>query len=199
MATRIQRDFTFQAGVYFQEQFYMNVYDMTLSMSVETDNLYEQNIAISRIKCFLAECLENSIFVQDSEKKVIDKYRAADLKVSSLPEEPYDQIICLALICKLNAILEGRLIVDEIEFGSDLSDEVRFTHYIDDSIGPFEKEGWWRDSGTSINDFNKLNKKEKIVKLIKNGQNDWAEFGLLWKEKSKKDTPEIIFTTDIDK
>ena len=54
MATRIQRDFTFQAGVYFQEQFYMNVYDMTLSMSVETDNLYEQIIAINIIKCFLA-------------------------------------------------------------------------------------------------------------------------------------------------
>jgi len=199
MATRIHRDFTFLAGVYFQQRFYMNAYDMTLSMSVETENLHEQSIAIDRIKCFLAECLENSIFVQDNEKKVIEKYRAADMKVSVLPEEPYDQIICLALMCKLNAILEGRLIVDEIEFGSDLSDEVRFTHYIEDSIGPLEAEGWWRDPGTAINDFNKLNKKEKIVKLVKNSQNDWDEFGLLWKEKTIKGTPEIIFTTEIDK
>jgi hypothetical protein len=172
---------------------------MTLSMSVETENLHEQNIAINRLKCFLNECLENSIFVQDTEKKVIDKYRAADLKVSSLPEEPYDQIICISLMCKLNSILEGKLVIDEIEFGSHLSDEVRFTHYIDDPVGPFDKGGWWRDTGISINDFNKLNKKEKIVKLVKNGHNDWAEFGLLWKEKSKKETPEIIFTTEIDK
>ena len=71
MTTRIERDFTFQAGVYFKDQFLMNVYDIVLYMDVETESIREQNIAMERIKHFLNECLENSIFVQHTEHKII--------------------------------------------------------------------------------------------------------------------------------
>ena len=43
-------------------------------MEVETESIREQNVAMERIKYFLNECLENGIFVQDTEHKIIEKY-----------------------------------------------------------------------------------------------------------------------------
>ena len=55
MATRIDRDFTFQAAVHFEDRFLLNYYDITLSMDVETESIKEQNIAMDRILYFLSE------------------------------------------------------------------------------------------------------------------------------------------------
>ena len=63
MTTRIEREFSFQAGVYFKEEFLMNLYTITVYMEVETESIREQNVAMERIKHFLNECLENGIFV----------------------------------------------------------------------------------------------------------------------------------------
>ena len=74
MTTKILRTFEFQAGLYFKDNFIMNVYDLTVSMDVETESIREQNVAMERIKYFLHNCLDSSIFILDSEKKVIEKY-----------------------------------------------------------------------------------------------------------------------------
>ena len=71
MNTRIEREFTFQAAVYFEGNFIMNVYELLLSMEVGTDSIKEQNIAMDRIGYFLSECISNSVFVEESEKKAI--------------------------------------------------------------------------------------------------------------------------------
>lgn len=197
MSTIIQRDFAFQAGVYFEGKFLMTRYDLSLVMSVETDSIKEQNIAMDRIKYFLNECLEYSIFVQESEKAMIEKYQAAELKVCTVPEEPYDQIIAVLLLQKLNSITEGRLIISDITFVSELSDGVAFLYDLDtvNETSPF-KSGWYTESNTTISNI-KPNKKDKIVRLSK-VKNDWAFIGLDWAQKSSKAT-EIIFTSEPDK
>jgi hypothetical protein len=197
MSTIIQRDFAFQAGVYFEGKFLMTCYDMSLVMSVETDSIKEQNIAMDRIKYFLNECLEYSIFVQDSEKAMIEKYQAADLKVCTVPEAPYDQIISVLILQKLNAITEGRLIISDITFVSELSDGVAFLYDLDtvNETSPF-RSGWWTEANTKISNMNP-NKKEKIVRLSK-VKNDWSFIGLDWGQKTSK-TTEIIFTSETEK
>lgn len=195
MNTRIERDFEFQAAVYFEDKFLMNTYTLSLSMLVATDSIREQNVAMDRMTCLLTECLESCVFVKSSEKKVIDKYVAAGLKVSTLPEEPYDQIISMLLLIKLNAITEKRLIITDARLTSKLSDGVSFCYDNEDVYGPFEEMGWWHESGTAISDLHKTqNKKDKIVKLV-NKTNDWAEYSLQWQEKSTK-ASEIVFLTD---
>ena len=72
MTTRIEREFSFQAGVYFKEEFLMNIYTVSLYMEVETESIREQNVAMERIKYFLNDCLENSIFEQNTEHKIIE-------------------------------------------------------------------------------------------------------------------------------
>lgn len=196
MNTRIEREFTFQAAVYFEGNFIMNVYELLLSMEVGTDSIKEQNIAMDRIGYFLAECISNSVFVEDKEKKVIEKYTNADIKVSTLPEEPYDQIITLLLLQKLNAISEGRLLITDIVLKSDLSDGVKFIYNVEEAnLHPFGR-GWWSEPNTNIADVPKSNRKDKIVKLVKTS--DWSIPDLEWEEKSCK-TAQILFTSDPDK
>ena len=193
MSTRIERDFTFQAAVHFEEVFTMNIYEIGLAMVVDTDSIEEQNIAMNRIKHFLSECLENSVLVHIDEKKAVDKYSAADIKVCTLPEEPYDQIITLLLLLKLNAITEGRLHITDIVLKSVLSDGVKFSYDIESALSnSFDSKGWWNDSSSSIS--TKIPKKDKVVKITKN--TDWASFGLEWVQKPHKKAEEIIFTTE---
>jgi hypothetical protein len=199
MSTTIQRDFTFHAAAYYEGTFLMNTYDIQLTMTVETDSIREQNIAMDRIKYFLHECVENGVFVNNGEKKVIEKYVAAGLKVCTLPEDPYDQIVTIVLLSKINAITEGRLVVSDIVLSSELSDGVRFVYDYESLFhGIPYQQGWWIESNSSMNDLNKnQNKKDKIVKLIKS-INDWSFAGLEWKEKSVK-SAEIIFNPEHEK
>jgi len=179
MSTQIEREFTFQAGVYFENKFMMNVYDISLSMFVETDSIREQNIAMDRIKYFLSECLESSVFVQDAEKKAIEKFQAAGIKVCVLPEEPYDQIVAMVVLQKLNAIMEGRIRVTDIDFGSAITSGVRFQLVSEMAEAMVSVKGWWTKTDMSIMDVIKT--KDNIVKLC--DPKAWDNIGLSWKEK----------------
>lgn len=161
-------------------------------MEVLTESLRDQQIAMDRIKYFLGGCIANCIFINESEKKAIEKFTAAGIKVCPLPEDPYDQIISLLLILKLNAITEGRLCVTDITLFSDLSDGVMFDYAHEEALAnPFDKNGWWNDSSTSTS--NKINKKEKVVKITKNS--DWFAQELAWSD-TKCNPEKIIFTTE---
>jgi hypothetical protein len=193
LATKIEREFAFQAAVHFEGNFLMTVYELSLGMEVDTASIKEQNIAMDRITFFLNECLENSVFVEHADKKAIEKYLQADIKVCTLPEEPYDQIITILLLLKLNAITEGKLHINSISLRSGLSDDVKFIYDIDTASNhPFGNKSWWTDGSTTISDLTKTNKKDKIVKLIKQQHCDWASVGLDWEQKEHIAT-EIIF------
>lgn len=195
LGTRISRDFSFLSAVYFEGQFLLNNYDVTLTLTVETCSIQEQNIAMDRIKYFINNQLENCVFVQDNEQRMIEKYQAAGLKVCTLPEEPYDQIVTIVLLYKLNAICEGKLLVTDIQVTSILSDGVGFLYDIDDlGLDHPYKNGWWTENSASFS--NKTSgKKDKVVKLVK--KNDWSSLGLDW--KSTEHCAEIIFTPEHDK
>jgi len=191
LATKIEREFAFQAAVHFEGNFLMTVYELSLGMEVDTASIKEQNIAMDRITYFLSECLENSVFVEHADKKAIEKYLQADIKVCTLPEEPYDQIITILLLLKLNAITEGKLHVNSISLRSGLSDDVKFIYDIETASNhPFGKS-WWTECTTTMSDIAKSSKKDKIVKLKKQ-HCDWSSVGLDWEQKEYK-TTEIIF------
>lgn len=199
MSTKIQRDFAFQAGVHYENKLLMNMYSLCLTIYVNVECDKEQNIAMERIKHLLYECLENSIFVNEKDKPAIDKYTDANIKVCTLPDNPYDQIVMQALLLKLNSITENRFVISEVVLSSKMSDGVRFFSDIDDTDPLFtQTDSWWFNSNTSISMLNKTNKKEKIVKLHSN-PNDWEQC-LLWDNKSdKSNVAEIIFTNTTEK
>lgn len=196
MSTRIEKQFMFQAGIYYEDKFMMNIYDFSISMLVQTDSIREQNIAMERIKYFISECLENSIFINKNKTEVIEKYQSCDFKIAMLPEDPYDQVIGLLLMIKLNAIAEGRLLVTDIVFSSKHGDEVSFCLVLEQAEAAFPDSGWWTESQNCVTKNTKINKNEKVVKLF--DHLSWETLGLTWKEKKKK-TSEKVLTLDTDR
>ncbi len=197
MTTRVKREFSFVAGIWLEGEYQIGLYSFTAFIEIFTDDPYEQSVALERMKYFTDECLTNCVFVEATEKKVIDTLTSLGMKVCVLPLEPYDQAIAIPLLMKLNAITEGKFHITNMSFKSQISDDVEYLIDIEDEVEAYNtKNSWWNDTGSNISD-KKSNKKDKIVKLHKD--NEWSELDLGWKHSCKPETSEIIFTLDTDK
>jgi len=194
MTARIHKSFELLAGLHFTDKYYVNNYMIDITCTVESESISEQNIAMERIKFYLHECLEHCVFVNQLNTQVIDKYQDVGINVCTLPEDPYDQVIGIMLMVKLNQITEGRLSIIDLAIESRMSDGVSCLHDIEENIGPFAEKGWWNDSSQRINDYVPRNK--KVVKLSKAHRNEWQDVFLDWEEKGQETaSSEIIFTS----
>lgn len=183
MNTRIEKDFCFQTGLYFEGNFYIAVYDITLSMLVETNSIKEQNIAMDRISYFLSDVIQHSILINSNKHDVIEKYQDADLKVCELPEDPYDQILAMVLLLKLNSIAEDRLKITDLVIGSSLSDGVRFNVVSEVAEGAFPGKHWWNSPCIAMNSRDyEIGDHSKVIKLF---TDDWVNLGLSWRDTAK--------------
>ena len=197
MTSRIKREFNFVAGIWMNNEYQIGMYSFTVFIDIISDDPYEQSVALERMKYLIDDCITNSVFIEACEKKAIDSFNNTGMKTCILPVEPYDQAIGMALLLKFNAITEGKFIVTNMSFKSQLSDDVEYLIDIDDQFEPYDaKSSWWNDNGSNISD-KKSNKKEKIVRLRKD--NEWAELDLSWKHTCKPEASEIIFTLDTEK
>lgn len=178
MSARIEKDFEFLAGVYFEKTYMMNLYSMSLYMDIHTDNDKEQLTAIERLHYFLQNFIEHSVFVNQNEKSQIALFEKAGLTVLTLPEDPYDQIVGLILLRKFNSIMEGRVAIDEIKFSSKLSADIRF-HNVAEEAEEFDQDTWYNDPTLNIETTKQKTKKDKVVKL--SDLDDWNKVGLIWK------------------
>ncbi len=193
MSARVQRSFEVLSCAYFESEFFANHYEFDVTFTIETDSIEEQNIALERIKFYLEFCLQNSVFVHDMDSEAIEKLTGAGLKVCTLPEEPYDQIIGIMLLHKMNAMTEGRIVATDIAITSHMSDGVTCFYEIEDNNGPFALRGWWYDVAPTINGIKPKNK--KVVKLAKPVV-DWEEFELEWESTPKKSiSSEVVFAS----
>jgi hypothetical protein len=183
MTARIQRDFQFVAGTYIDNEIYLNSYDVEVNFIVESENILEQNIALDRVKYFFIEKLDNALFINEAETDTIEKFVDTGMKVLLLPEEPYDQIVGILLLTKMNAITESRLVVTDIVITSRMSDGVSYMHSVDENSGPFMLKGWWADSGPNTTTRILKGKTKKVVKLTKT-ISSWEDISLGWNPKS---------------
>ena len=196
LVARIKRDFNFFGGTYLHQEYNIDLFTVTVYADCLTTDPVEQQIALGRIKYLFSKRLENCIFINKDNKKIIDGFSSLGIKVSSLPVDPYDQAIAISLLKKINSIVDGRFIVTSITFKSHMSDRVE---YLVDNETPYKSfenpEDWWNSSGLSID--NKLkNRKEKVVQLTRN--HDWNDINLGWICKTKEHS-EITFTLETEK
>jgi hypothetical protein len=183
MNTRIERDFCFQTGLHFEDKFHIGIYDVTLSMLVETESIKEQNIAMDRIIHFLHEIIQNSVLVNSTDHDIIEKYQTAGLNVCELPGEPYDQILAMILLLKLNSIAEERLKITDLVIGSSLSEGVRFNIVSEVAESTFSGKYWWNSPCLAMNSLDyETGDHIKVIKLF---TDDWVNLGLSWRETAK--------------
>jgi hypothetical protein len=193
MTARIKRTFEFVAGVHISSEVYMTNYSVEIEFIVNTGTITEQNIAMDRVKYFISEKLDNSIFILQSDTDNIQKLLDTNINLVLLPEEPYDQMIAVMLMAKVNAILENRLLATDITLQSRLSDDVTFIHSIEEGLGPFEMNGWWNENSPNTVTKPLKSKSKKIVKLTK-CVHTWEELDLSWVETKKQpNSAEVVF------
>jgi len=103
MNVRLQYDLEFLGGIYFEEQMQMNHYSVSLNLVTGTANPTDTNIAMDRIKAFVFGELEHSVFINVAQRERAELMHLMGINVTTLPEEPVDQIIGMMLYYKLNS------------------------------------------------------------------------------------------------
>jgi hypothetical protein len=177
MNVRLQYDLEFLGGIYFEEQLQMNQYSVSLNLVTGTKDPADTNIAMDRVKAFVFGELEHSVFMNGAQRERAELMHMMGINVTTLPEEPVDQIIGMMLYYKLNAIMEGRMIVRSLDISSTLGDSVWYQHDDEDPAGPFAQEGWWHDATVTHNVVDFAESTENVLKVLPNA---WADYGLIW-------------------
>jgi hypothetical protein len=110
--------------------------------------------------------------------------------VTTLPEEPVDQIVGMMLFYKLNAIMEGRIEITQLDLSSTLGEGVWYLHDEEDNPGPFSTKGWWDDSSTQHDTIEVEPVADNVVMVVPTG---WNEAELDWPEQSTSTGNTVVF------
>jgi hypothetical protein len=169
----------FSAGVYYSGEMRMNHYTATVYMTTNTRDPASHNVAFERIKYFVYEQLDSSIFINLEHRNQCEQFAAAGLSVTTVPGEPVDQLIGLMLYHKLNAIMEDRIVVDETEISSVLGESMVYLHSGNENTDIEHFPDWWTSEDPTNGDYVLL-AVDKVVTMQTAGA--WRELELGWPE-----------------
>ena len=180
MNVRLEYDMTWSAAIWFEGRLQINDYTAELAIYTNTSDQQDHVTSLARLNHFVYHELTNTVFINQDNQEQMQLLTTAGVNISPLPEEPIDQIIGIALYCKLNAILEQRMIVTDVTIQSTLGDNVRYLHSDQESLGPCEGEpGWWFDTGPVHSNFKStISNKRQVVKLTRTPT--WRDLDLEW-------------------
>jgi len=145
MNVRLRYNITFPAGAWFDDELMMTNYTLALRFVTQTMDPQDQNIALDRIKHFLLNELHSTIFINQADMDRAEIFTEVGLNVTTLPEEPVDQVVGIMLFHKLNAIMEGRMRITEIRFSSEAGDSIEYFHSESEHTDLFPATGWWHE------------------------------------------------------
>ena len=181
MNVRLQYDLDFLAGVYYDDQLQMNRYTVSLNLLTKTKDSASTNIALDRAKAFVHGALESTVFINQNNVERAEFMQMIGINVTTLPQEPVDQIVGMMLYYKLNAIMEDRMTVTGLDIASSLGDNVWYQHDEDDLSGPFTEDGWWYLASMQHETVERDPEPGNIVKVMSTG---WYELDLEWPENT---------------
>ena len=197
MNVRLQYDLEFLGGIYFEDQLQMNQYSVSLNLVTGTADPADTNTAMDRVKAFVFGELEHSVFMNGAQRERAELMHMMGINVTTLPEEPVDQIIGMMLYYKLNAIMEGRMTVTRLDLSSILGDSVWYQHdEEEDSPGPFRVEGWWHAPTVQHDSILESVTADNVVRVIPNA---WHELGLIWPEQETEPTANTVVFANFTK
>jgi hypothetical protein len=182
MNVRIAQLLSFNAGAWYEDSLEMNEYSIKLWLITNTYNPLEQNIAIRRAKHFIFNQLESTIFVDSEEKDRCENFLRAGLNVTTLPGDPSDQLIGIMLFHKLNAIMEDRIKIVEIEISAGTG--VVYLHSENETSEDLNYPEWWSTVDLTHCDFEFINS-DKVLSIPQN--NAWRDLDLSWPDSPVED------------
>ena len=189
MTARIKKQFSFSTGLVYQGHFMINHYTVTLTMTVKSHDFYQQNIAYERMKYWMQEIMSDSILISEKDSK-LKQFSALDTTVIVLPQDPVDQLVGIMLYSKINAVMEDRIEIDELEIVSSQGDDTVYLYgagEVTASGVPFSD--WWFDA-RPVASQPKVKPNGKVVNLTRIPE--WDELGLAWDTEQETDNT-VVF------
>lgn len=184
MNVRLKRDFHFIAGIYYNGQVTMNNYSLRLWIVTNSLDPNDHNTAFERIKYYIYNEVDNTVFVNSKHTEQCEKLVSAGFKITTLPEDPVDQLVGIMLFYKLNAITENRMIIVETELASVLGDNMTYLHSEEENSDSLHKPDWWTTPDlTHCNLI--LPNTDKVVSMHQT--TTWRDLDLTWNDQSISD------------
>jgi hypothetical protein len=179
MNVRLKHNMSFTAGIYYGGEMTMNHYTVILSMTTNSTDAVSHNVAFERIKYFVYNQLDSTIFINSNLQEKCEQFVSAGLAVTTMPGDPVDQLIGLMLYHKLNAVMEDRIVVDETEISSMLGENIIYLHNGNEYTDIPEFPSWWTTVDPVHSDYVSI-EPNKVVSMHANTA--WRELDLVWPE-----------------
>lgn len=190
MNVRLSTSFRFNAGVYYDNKMRINEYNLKVWMTTNSTNPANHNIAFERMKYFIYNTLDSTIFIDGSLEEQCQAYIDAGLDITTLPGSPVDQLIGIMLYYKLNAIMEDRMIVVETEFSSSMGDSMVYLHSEHETTTGVEPAPWWSSPDPVHCDSN-LIESDKVVAIHQTSA--WRELDMAWPDEETETGNTVVF------
>jgi hypothetical protein len=174
MNVRIAQLLSINAGAWFNGALEMNLYTIKLWMTTQTFSTQEQHTAFQRAKYFVYDQLENTIFVNAADPKCAELAQAG-LDITTLPGDPVDQLIGIMLFHKLNAVMEDRIRLLEVEISA--GDAVIYLHGENETSDELISPAWWSTADLVHSDFVPADS-DKVVSIAQSTA--WRDLDLAW-------------------
>ena len=182
MNVRISQLMTFTAGAWYDNSLEMNQYTVKLWMITQSTDEEEQSIAFRRMKHFVYYELDSTIFIDSVDKEKCIALARAGLNITTLPGLAADQMIGIMLYHKLNAVMEGRIDIVEVEISA--GDSVIYLHSENETSDNIQQPDWWSSADLVHSDV--IAKIENVVNM--SPVTTWRDLNLAWPETTEVDT-----------
>jgi hypothetical protein len=178
MNVRIAQLLSFNAGTWYDNRLEMTEYTIKLWLITNTYNDQEQNISIGRIKHFIFDHLENTIFIDSADETKALELMRAGLNVTTLPGAPADQLVGIMIFHKLNAVMEDRIKVVEIEISTGSS--IVYLHSENETSLDLVQPKWWSTADLTHCDLDPADS-DKVLSITHN--TIWRDLELEWPDE----------------
>ena len=149
-----------------------NSFEVNVTFTVNDPSAYAQNIAFQRIKHFLNNELNCTVIMQKTSS-IYKAMQKLQNKIVVLPDDGPDWVLSCALAFKLNAIVEGRFTIEEVEVSSSLGDNISYfaewdrKELLAEIVNDLPAaDRWWNTPDINVNRFQKFS--------------TWKALGLDW-------------------
>jgi hypothetical protein len=161
-------------------------------MVTNTAEAESTTTAFERLKHFINEQIDSSVFINSEDQEACRLYTAAGITITTLPREPVDQIVGVMLFHKLNAIMEGRIAVVETELSSHLGDNMVYLHSENETAEDIIIPTWWTTPDLTQFDL-EFKDGDQVFTLHPGNHSAWTELGLDWSDQEPAETGNIVF------
>jgi hypothetical protein len=192
MNVRIAQLLCFNAGAWYDGALEMNQYTVKLWMITQSTSALEQNIAFRRAKHFIHNELESTIFIDSANESKCAELARAGLNITTMPGDPADQLIGIMLFHKLNAIMEDRISVVEVEISA--GDAVVYLHGENETSDLLIRPDWWATPDLTHCDF-VSGSSDKVLSIPQSTA--WRDLDLAWSDTSdSNDSGNVVVFAD---